>query len=57
LRCAKTANLIYDGAEDRWEALQASDIYEQRAYLTGDAACGDAPAPSAFLNGLPMRFR
>jgi conjugative relaxase-like TrwC/TraI family protein len=28
------ANLTYDGAESRWKALQASDIYEQRAYLT-----------------------
>ena len=28
------ANLTYDGAERRWKALQASDIYEQRAYLT-----------------------
>ncbi|MDQ2840122.1 MAG: relaxase domain-containing protein [Acidobacteriota bacterium] len=28
------ANLTYDGAEGRWKALQAADIYEQRAYLT-----------------------
>ncbi|MGA7413296.1 MAG: MobF family relaxase [Bryobacteraceae bacterium] len=28
------ANLTYDSAESRWKALQASDIYEQRAYLT-----------------------
>ena len=28
------ANLTYDGAEGRWKALQASDIYEQRGYLT-----------------------
>lgn len=28
------ANLTYDGAEGRWKALQASEIYEQRAYLT-----------------------
>ncbi len=28
------ANLTYDGAESRWKALQASEIYEQRAYLT-----------------------
>jgi TrwC relaxase len=28
------ANLTYDSAEGRWKALQASDIYEQRAYLT-----------------------
>jgi hypothetical protein len=28
------ANLTYDGVENRWKALQASDIYEQRAYLT-----------------------
>jgi hypothetical protein len=26
--------LTYDRAEGRWKALQASDIYEQRAYLT-----------------------
>jgi conjugative relaxase-like TrwC/TraI family protein len=31
---AVAANLTYDGAEGRWKALQASDIYEQRAYLT-----------------------
>ena len=31
---AVAANLTYDGAEARWKALQASDIYEQRAYLT-----------------------
>ncbi len=28
------ANLTYDTVENRWKALQASDIYEQRAYLT-----------------------
>ena len=28
------ANLTYDAVESRWKALQASDIYEQRAYLT-----------------------
>jgi conjugative relaxase-like TrwC/TraI family protein len=28
------ANLTYDGVEGRWKALQASDIYERRAYLT-----------------------
>lgn len=28
------ANLTYDGAETRWKALQASEIYEQRGYLT-----------------------
>jgi conjugative relaxase-like TrwC/TraI family protein len=28
------ANLTYDGLEHRWKALQASGIYEQRAYLT-----------------------
>ena len=28
------ANLTYDGAEGRWKALGASDIYEQRGYLT-----------------------
>ena len=28
------ANLTYDSVENRWKALQASDIYEQRAYLT-----------------------
>jgi conjugative relaxase-like TrwC/TraI family protein len=31
---AVAANLTYDGAEGCWKALQASDIYEQRAYLT-----------------------
>ena len=31
---AVAANLTYDGAEDRWKALQASGIYEHRAYLT-----------------------
>jgi conjugative relaxase-like TrwC/TraI family protein len=31
---AVAANLTYDGAEGRWKALQASDIYECRAYLT-----------------------
>jgi conjugative relaxase-like TrwC/TraI family protein len=31
---AVAANLTYDGAEGRWKALQASGIYEQRAYLT-----------------------
>ena len=31
---AVAANLTYDGAEGRWKALQAFDIYEQRAYLT-----------------------
>ena len=31
---AVAANLTYDGAEGRWKALQASDIYEARAYLT-----------------------
>jgi conjugative relaxase-like TrwC/TraI family protein len=28
------ANLTWDGVEHRWKALQASEIYEQRAYLT-----------------------
>lgn len=28
------ANLTWDGAEGRWKALQASGIYERRAYLT-----------------------
>jgi len=28
------SNLTYDGAEGRWKALQASDIYAQREYLT-----------------------
>jgi conjugative relaxase-like TrwC/TraI family protein len=28
------ANLTYDGAEGRWKAMQASGIYERRAYLT-----------------------
>ena len=31
---AVTANLTYDGREGRWKALQASGIYERRAYLT-----------------------
>lgn len=31
---AVAGNLTYDGAEGRWKALQASDIYERRAYLT-----------------------
>jgi conjugative relaxase-like TrwC/TraI family protein len=31
---AVAANLTYDGAEGRWKALQASEIYERRAYLT-----------------------
>ena len=31
---AVAANLTYDGAEGRWKALQAFNIYEQRAYLT-----------------------
>jgi conjugative relaxase-like TrwC/TraI family protein len=31
---AVTANLTYDGVEGRWKALQASDLYERRAYLT-----------------------
>ena len=31
---AVAANLTYDGAEGRWKALQASEIYEHRAYLT-----------------------
>ena len=31
---AVAANLTYDGTEGSWKALQASDIYEQRAYLT-----------------------
>src|SRR5262249_32587256 len=31
---AVAANLTYDGAEDRWKALQASGMYERRAYLT-----------------------
>ena len=29
-----TANLTYDGVVGRWKALQASDLYERRAYLT-----------------------
>ena len=28
------ANLTYDGTEGRWKALQASDIYAQREYLS-----------------------
>jgi len=31
---AVAANLTYDGAEGRWKALQASGVYEQRAYFT-----------------------
>jgi conjugative relaxase-like TrwC/TraI family protein len=31
---AVTANLSYDGVEGRWKALQASGLYERRAYLT-----------------------
>ncbi len=31
---AVAANLTYDGTEGRWKALQASGIYERRAYLT-----------------------
>ena len=31
---AVAANLTYDGTEGRWKALQASAIYERRAYLT-----------------------
>ena len=31
---AVAANLTYDGTEGSWKALQASDIYEQRPYLT-----------------------
>jgi conjugative relaxase-like TrwC/TraI family protein len=31
---AVAANLTYDGAEGRWKALQSSEIYERRAYLT-----------------------
>ncbi len=31
---AVAANLTYDGMEGRWKALQASGIYERRAYLT-----------------------
>jgi conjugative relaxase-like TrwC/TraI family protein len=31
---AVAANLTYDGAEGRWKALQASGIYERRAYVT-----------------------
>ncbi len=31
---AVAANLTFDGAEGRWKALQASDIYERRAYLS-----------------------
>jgi len=30
---AVAANLTFDGTESRWKALQASDIYERRAYL------------------------
>jgi conjugative relaxase-like TrwC/TraI family protein len=31
---AVAANLTYDGVEARWKALQASGLYERRAYLT-----------------------
>ena len=31
---AVAGNLTYDGTEGRWKALQASDVYAQRAYLT-----------------------
>src|ERR1700722_2109458 len=31
---AVAGNLTYNGTEGRWKALQASDIYAQRAYLT-----------------------
>lgn len=31
---AVAANLSYDGVEGRWKALQASALYERRAYLT-----------------------
>jgi conjugative relaxase-like TrwC/TraI family protein len=31
---AVAANLTYDGTEGRWKALQASEIYDNRAYLT-----------------------
>ena len=31
---AVAANLTYDGVEGRWKALQASGIYERRAYVT-----------------------
>ncbi len=31
---AVTANLTYDGTEGRWKALQASGIYDRRAYLS-----------------------
>lgn len=31
---AVAANLSFDGVEGRWKALQASGIYERRAYLT-----------------------
>jgi conjugative relaxase-like TrwC/TraI family protein len=31
---AIAANLTYDGTEGRWKALQASEIYQRRAYLS-----------------------
>lgn len=31
---AVAANLSYDGVEGRWKALQASGLYQRRAYLT-----------------------
>src|SRR6202023_1356870 len=43
---AVAANLTYDGAEGRWKGLQASVIYEQRAYLT-----------DVYRNALPSEVR
>ena len=43
---AVAANLTYDGAEGRWKALQASGIYERRAYVT-----------EAYRNSLALQVR
>ena len=43
---AVAANLTYDGTEGRWKALQASGIYQRRAYLT-----------EVYRNALAQRLR
>jgi conjugative relaxase-like TrwC/TraI family protein len=43
---AVAANLTYDGTEGRWKALQASEIYDCRAYLT-----------EVYRNALPREVR
>jgi conjugative relaxase-like TrwC/TraI family protein len=43
---AVAANLTYDGAEGRWKALQATGIYERRAYVT-----------EVYRNSLALRVR